>query len=621
MHRLSWTLPLSLLLASATASAQEINAQRFEPAIDGRTFQVINDPQVGRRGIGGGLTFNYADDPFIFRYENEDKADVALLDAVATTNLTSFANLGKVRLGVDVPLHLASSGYAVEGFRLVGDLGLDAKLAILDRQEKGVGLGARTRLGLPTGNGSAWLGDARPTLAVEAMSSVGERFMGVANLGFKLYPGGAVELPEVAWGNRITWGVGGKVPVWDFLWATAEVNGELILGSSGAPGALPIEGLASLRGNPIGDLVASLGAGTGFTKGIGAPDFRFVASVAWVPGTQRDLDEAGGANDRDGDGIADARDLCPDQPEDMNGNADDDGCPDNGLTPTRLVVIDGEGAQVADARLELLEGPETGTYSMLDGELVRSLPPGTYRVRAGADDYVDMESTLEIPEGPRHEATLRLQPEPPTGTLTITVMDEKGLPVVAQARLLGADQTVPTESDGVGHDTVPAGTWEIVVSAPNYQVARRTIKVDPDGTSSLDVILQPARVVVTNDRVVILEKIFFEFDSAVIKPVSYGILDEVVAVLDEHREIELLEIQGHTDNQGPEDYNRKLSQKRAEAVMAYLTGNGVDGRRLLARGYGEDQPLSVGDTEEAWATNRRVEFLIRRRAASNPATP
>ena len=620
MNRLSPLAFAALLLGSNTASAQEINAQRFEPAVDGRTFLVLTDPQVGRRGIGGSMTFNYADDPFIFRYENEDKADVALLDAVATTNLTTFANLGPARLGVDVPLHLASSGYAVEGFRLVGDLGLDAKIAVLDRQEKGVGLGARARLGLPTGNGSAWLGDARPTLGLEVASSVGERFMGAANLGLRLYPGGPVQLPEVAWGNRLTWGVGGKVPIWDFLWATAEVNGELIFGSAGATGAVPIEGLVAVRGNPIGDLIASLGAGTGFTKGIGAPDFRFVASVAWVPGTARDLAENGG-NDRDGDGIADARDLCPDQAEDMNGIADDDGCPDNGLTPTRLTVLDPEGAQVANARVELLEGPETGTYSMLDGELMRSLPPGTYRVRAGADDFLDAESTLVVPESPKHEATLRVVHEAPTGTVTITVMDEKGLPVVASARLLGADKTVATESDGVGHDTVPAGTWEIVVSAPNYQVARRTLRVDPDGASSLDVMLQPARVVVAGDRVVIMEKIFFEFDSAVIMPESFGILDEVVGVLREHGEIELIEVQGHTDSQGEADYNRKLSQKRAEAVSAYLTLHGVDPSRLTARGYGEDQPLQPGETEEAWAANRRVEFLIRRRAASNPGSP
>lgn len=614
MNRLPYPAAL-LLLVTAPAAAQEINAQRFTPSVDGQTFLVLNHPSVGGAGVGGGMTVSYADDPFIYRFEDEDLADIALLDGVATANLLGFANLGRVRLGVDVPLHLASSGYGVDGFRLLGDLGVDGKVSLLSREH--LGLGARARVTLPTGNGNAWLGDAHPSVTTEVLAATGERVIVAANAGFRVYGGGAVELPDVSWGSRFTYGAGVSVPVWDPISATAELTGEMIFGSGGAPGAFPLEGLVSLRGEPQENLVASLGLGAGLTQGIGAPDFRVVAGVGWVPGRREVATDAVTArvvSDRDGDGIADTRDLCPDQAEDYNGTADDDGCPEAGLTPTRLLVRDEQGAQVAGAGIELLAGPETGRWSASDGELVRSLPPGTYRVRASGDGYIAHEDKVVVPEAPRHEATLTLSAEAAMGTVTLTVLDDQGQPVAARARLLGTDVEINTASDGVSQDRVPAGTWEVVVSAPGHTVARRTLRVEPDGTASLDVLLQRERVVVTEDRIVILDRVFFEFDSAVIKPESFGILDEVVATLKARDEIELVEVQGHTDDQGAADYNRELSQRRAEAVRAYLVKSGVAPDRLIARGYGEDRPLQSGETPDVRATNRRVEFVIHKRA-------
>jgi outer membrane protein OmpA-like peptidoglycan-associated protein len=84
-------------------------------------------------------------------------------------------------------------------------------------------------------------------------------------------------------------------------------------------------------------------------------------------------------------------------------------------------------------------------------------------------------------------------------------------------------------------------------------------------------------------------------------------------------------VQGHTDDQGKEDYNLGLSQRRAEAVIKYLVASGVQPQRVVARGYGEAKRLQPGETEDARAANRRVEFHILRRAkplkASPPATP
>lgn len=605
-----------LALWPGLAGAQQLNAQRFQPSVDAATFLTVDDSEVGDQGIGGSLIFNYADDPFVFRYADEDRAELEVLGSVATTNLLAYANMSDFRVGLDVPLHMASTGYGVEGFRLFGDLALDGRYQLMDRDQDLLGLGVGARVSLPTGNGDAWLGDKNPGFTASVQATYGQRVVGAVNLGLRGYAGSASQIDDVKWGARMLFRGGVTVPVVDPLWVTAELGGERMFGSRGAPGATPIEALGSVRGRPTDNLVASLGFGAGLTQGIGAPDYRVVAGVSWVPGQETATDAyitAPTGSDRDGDGVADYRDLCPDQAEDRNGTADDDGCPDGGLTPTRLWARDPRGTQIAGATIELVSGPETGRWTMSDGELVRSLPAGRYRVQVVANDFHTKNAEVVVPEAPRHEAVISLDPVVPSGTLTVGVANAEGQPVEASLRLLGADGRIDTAQDGVGRGQIPAGTWEVVVSAPGYSPARRTISVEPGGASSIDVVLTGSRVRVTEDRVVILDKVFFEFDSAIIKPESFAILEEVAGAMLQHGEIALVEVQGHTDDQGADDYNRKLSAERAAAVRQVLINSGVSAARLSARGYGEDQPLQPGTSEEARAANRRVEFVIVRR--------
>jgi outer membrane protein OmpA-like peptidoglycan-associated protein len=120
----------------------------------------------------------------------------------------------------------------------------------------------------------------------------------------------------------------------------------------------------------------------------------------------------------------------------------------------------------------------------------------------------------------------------------------------------------------------------------------------------------PERVVVKGDRIEILEKVFFETGSAVIKEESYGLLDDVAKVLVDHPNILKVEIGGHTDSQGSAGYNRRLSQSRSDSVREYLIKANVAAGRLTARGYGEDTPIADNGTEEGRSENRRVEFRI-----------
>lgn len=108
--------------------------------------------------------------------------------------------------------------------------------------------------------------------------------------------------------------------------------------------------------------------------------------------------------------------------------------------------------------------------------------------------------------------------------------------------------------------------------------------------------------------VVILKNIFFDFDRSTLQPESYVELDKLAEYL-QHAPVKI-EIGGHTDNRGDDNYNNQLSQQRAKAVYDYLIDKGITAERLSYRGYGKHCPVADNDTEEGRAANRRTEFRI-----------
>jgi outer membrane protein OmpA-like peptidoglycan-associated protein len=120
----------------------------------------------------------------------------------------------------------------------------------------------------------------------------------------------------------------------------------------------------------------------------------------------------------------------------------------------------------------------------------------------------------------------------------------------------------------------------------------------------------PKRVEVTADKIVIREKIQFDFDKATIKSESNGLLDEISSVIKDNPQLRKIAIEGHTDSDGADAYNIKLSSDRAGAVMAYLVSHGVERERLSAKGYGESKPIASNDDADGKEKNRRVEFII-----------
>lgn len=108
---------------------------------------------------------------------------------------------------------------------------------------------------------------------------------------------------------------------------------------------------------------------------------------------------------------------------------------------------------------------------------------------------------------------------------------------------------------------------------------------------------------------VILHNIFFDYDKATLLQQSYNELHMLIGMLNAYPKMKI-EVRGHTDGRGSDDYNRRLSENRAKAVVDYLVSKGIDPRRLQYKGFGKSMPIATNATEEGRARNRRVEFKI-----------
>ncbi|MEP3388242.1 MAG: OmpA family protein, partial [Reichenbachiella sp.] len=106
-----------------------------------------------------------------------------------------------------------------------------------------------------------------------------------------------------------------------------------------------------------------------------------------------------------------------------------------------------------------------------------------------------------------------------------------------------------------------------------------------------------------------LNNIFFEFDRSDLRTSSYAELDRILKLLESDK-INSIEISGHTDSVGDDDYNLELSKRRAWSVYSYFIANGIRASRLESVGYGETMPVAPNDTADNRRKNRRVEFKI-----------
>lgn len=129
------------------------------------------------------------------------------------------------------------------------------------------------------------------------------------------------------------------------------------------------------------------------------------------------------------------------------------------------------------------------------------------------------------------------------------------------------------------------------------------------------------RVYTKENKIVILDRVHFATDQDIILPESFSILEEVGDVIRAHPEWQSILVEGHCDIRASDEYNLDLSQRRAESVLKFLSGRGIDATRLRAQGFGRSRPIADNQTEEGMALNRRVEFTILKVATPEQAKP
>ena len=101
----------------------------------------------------------------------------------------------------------------------------------------------------------------------------------------------------------------------------------------------------------------------------------------------------------------------------------------------------------------------------------------------------------------------------------------------------------------------------------------------------------------------------FAFDKSEVQPQFYPVLDNVASTLQQYNQT-IIEVAGHTDSVGSDSYNQQLSQRRADAVAAYLGSRGIMRDRMITVGAGETRPIASNDSEQGRASNRRVEITL-----------
>ncbi len=282
------------------------------------------------------------------------------------------------------------------------------------------------------------------------------------------------------------------------------------------------------------------------------------------------VDENGCHTDQDGDGVPDGLDVCVNTPKgaiiDGHGcprDSDRDGVPDGvdecAETPSRYPV---------DARGCPRDSDGDG---VLDGaDKCPGTPAGATIDEEGCPQDSDWDG---VPDG------LDLCADTPLGVR------------------VGKDGC-PTDEDG---DGVPDG-------ADRCPGTPARARVDKDGCP---IEVSEREIELLDTGKITVRNIQFETNKADLKPESHAILDEIGAILVQWPDLRI-EIGGHADARGTDEYNRALSQRRAQSVLDYMLSKfpQIAAGQYAAKGYGESQPVATNSTDEGMALNRRVEFKV-----------
>jgi len=580
---------LAALGLSSSALAQDgetVDLELFRPYSD--AYGYLHSPSAASLGhlqLGAGFFVNYANDPLVLVYEDErfppptavvsgDNGEGVIDDRV-TANVQLGVGLSRYfSLTVDMPLVLWQDGYQLTNIdnpdeppdqlisAAVGDVRLQPKIVAIDRARMPLGLAVQVPISFPSGNGGSFLGEGgyalTPTMVMEfsdkPIRSRKYVFRAAVHGGYHVRPADTLTVADSADArldvkNAAIYGIAFGLHPTQILEITGEFHGA-VWGPLAAQ--QPAEALGGLK-FLVGDYVnINVGGGMGVLPGAGAPDWRVIGGVSLAPSFDPN------SRDSDKDGIVDALDRCPKNPEDKDGWQDDDGCPE-------------------------ADNDKDGLNDNVDRCPNEAEDIDEYQDEDGCPDVDnDKDNILDIADRCPN------QPETANG-----YEDDDGCP----------DKAPVDDTDGDGYkDDVDRCPYD----AEDFDGVE-----DEDGCPD-------KRVIVENNFIRITERLYFDTGKTTIQDRSMSLIEEIAQTIVDNPHLKKIRVEGHTDSVGSETSNLKLSQGRANSVSAALSKRGVDKGRLDAVGFGEIRPIETNKTKAGRQSNRRVEFII---VEQDPVSP
>lgn len=575
------------LLASASASAQRglpvFDVERLELNSSAQGSLLIGTGRIlGEGGFRLSLAGHYEREPLL-AYVDDERVGAIIRDRLTLHLGGAYGVGGRAEFGFQLPFVAMQAGDDLSRYDLarpagggIGTPQIYGRVALL-QEHKGapVGLVAGLSAGLPLGSAQALAREPGFTLMPHlAASRAFGMFLGSAQASF-LYRSG-LRLGRDELGSQV--GLGAAVStLGDGLRGELSIRGMIPLG--GLPPA--IELLGGVR-YPIAasGIEAFALAGPGFGQMPGSPQYRALLGVAYAqveskkpapppdpcaPGQPQPVDVCTDL-DKDADGVRNAADTCPLAAEDVDGHQDEDGCPDG----------DNDGDGFAD-------GEDKCPNEQGVAEHGGCPPPDRDRdgILDADDECPDEGGTAE-----KKGCPFRDQDKDGLEDAVDACPAEAGLPETRGCPVKD------TDGDSVA----------------DHEDNCVSVKGDPKNAGCPK--KQKQLVVITREKLVIKDKVYFATNKAKVLPRSFRLLKQIATIIKEHPEIPRVIIEGHTDDRGKAEYNRKLSQARADAVKSYLITQGVDPARLASVGYGPDRPADTNKTARGREANRRVEFSI-----------
>ncbi|WP_043400535.1 OmpA family protein [Archangium violaceum] len=568
--KLSLLSAVATLLLGPAALAQpsglpSFELERLELNPNGRGSLLMGTGELlPKGGFRLSLAGHYENDPLVM-YRNGTRLGSVVGNRATGHLLAAWAPMQWLELGLQLPLVLWQSGddLSAQNVASPATTGLSTPMAhvrlglLAQRRDAPVDLALELGVGLPVGSADTLSRDSVVRLSPKVM--LGRNF-GALRAGVEA---GALIRPSVVLGDvgEVQDELGSEVR----LGAVVATTGDGLRGELNVRGSVPLtreqgslEVLAGLRLPLSESLEAYALGGPGFGNAPGTPTFRVLLGVAMGGGERADTSR----RDDDGDGVVNGEDSCPMEagPAERQGcpvkDTDKDGIEDAAdKCPTEAGLAERQGCPVRDADQDGIEDAADKCPTEA-GPANRQGCPVRDADKDGIEDAADKCPTeAGLPE-------LRGCP----------AKDTDGDTVADHLDNCPAEKGVPTNA-----------------GCP---------------------VQQKQMVAIQKGKLEIKEQVFFATGKAIIQPRSFKMLDQVAKILQQHPEVDQMVIEGHTDDRGNAEANRKLSLARAEAVKGYLVKKGVEPSRLEAKGFGPDRPIDSNKTEKGRAANRRVEFII-----------